>query len=117
VRGGVLGGARLLLAVEDHGGGSQLVRVRVWPRASIAIVALCGVFGLLAALAALDGAYAASIVLGAAAAVVGLGVVGQPAAAAATALRAVARHGGDMGDVLTERLEQPLALVQEVDDQ
>jgi GT2 family glycosyltransferase len=29
---GILGGARLLLAVEEHGWGRQLVRVRVWPR-------------------------------------------------------------------------------------
>ncbi len=31
VRGGLLGRARLLLAVEEHGAGRQLVRVRAWP--------------------------------------------------------------------------------------
>ena len=116
VRGGVLGGARLLLAIEDHGGGSQLVRVRVWPRASAAILALCGVLALLAALAALDGASAASIVLGAAATLVGLAAVGQPAAAAASALRAVRRHGRDVGDETPEQPARPLALARRTDD-
>lgn len=32
IRGGLLGGARLQLAVEEHGGGRQQVRVRVSPR-------------------------------------------------------------------------------------
>ncbi|MEN8184294.1 MAG: glycosyltransferase [Myxococcota bacterium] len=32
IRSGVLGCARLLMAVEEHGGGCQLVRLRVWPR-------------------------------------------------------------------------------------
>jgi hypothetical protein len=32
LRAGSLGGARLRLAIEDHGGGRQLLRFRVWPR-------------------------------------------------------------------------------------
>jgi GT2 family glycosyltransferase len=31
VRGGILGAARLLLGVEDHAGGKQLLRLRWWP--------------------------------------------------------------------------------------
>ncbi len=34
VRGGLLGAARLLMAMEEHGAGKQLVRFRVWPRCS-----------------------------------------------------------------------------------
>ena len=34
VRGGMFGGARMRSAIEEHGGGRQLVRFRVWPRAS-----------------------------------------------------------------------------------
>jgi hypothetical protein len=34
VRGGIFGAARLRSAIEEHGGGRQLVRFRVWPRAS-----------------------------------------------------------------------------------
>jgi GT2 family glycosyltransferase len=40
VRGGLLGGARLLMAVEEHGRGMQLVRVRWWLKPSTAGVAL-----------------------------------------------------------------------------
>jgi GT2 family glycosyltransferase len=40
VRGGLLGGARLRLALEEHGAGRQLVRVRCWPRASAFSLAL-----------------------------------------------------------------------------
>jgi len=36
VRGGLLGGARMRLAVEEHGAGRQLTRVAGWPRFSIA---------------------------------------------------------------------------------
>src|SRR5262249_11418273 len=32
VRAGLLGGARALMAVEDHGAGNQYVRFRSWPR-------------------------------------------------------------------------------------
>jgi hypothetical protein len=34
VRGGIFGGARMRSAIEEHGGGRQLVRFRVWPRGS-----------------------------------------------------------------------------------
>jgi GT2 family glycosyltransferase len=59
--GGVLGGARLLMAVEDHGGGTQFVRLRIWPRwswlgFSVALVTLGA-----AAVAALGGASAAAV--------------------------------------------------------
>ena len=70
VRGGLLGRARLLMAVEEHGHGKQLWRFRVSSRYSVVaaatIVALAG----LAAAAALDGAPAAALALGATAAAV-----------------------------------------------
>src|SRR5207302_2801590 len=34
VRGGLLGGARLRIGIEEHGSGRQLIRVRSWPRVS-----------------------------------------------------------------------------------
>jgi len=52
VRGGLLGSSRARVAVEEHGAGRQLVRMRWWPRASrlgLAFCALC--LGLLAAAA------------------------------------------------------------------
>jgi GT2 family glycosyltransferase len=67
---GWLGGARLRMAVEEHGEGRQLLRFRVWPRwpaatvlASLALLALCGV-------AVADAAAGAAVVTGLAAAVV-----------------------------------------------
>jgi len=32
VRGGIFGGTRLLMAIEEHGAGKQLARFRVWPK-------------------------------------------------------------------------------------
>ncbi|MEA2600138.1 MAG: hypothetical protein QOF89_1130 [Acidobacteriota bacterium] len=62
-RGGVLGSARLRMAIEEHGAGRQLVRVRSWPRASLLGILLAILFGLLAIAAADDGAWAAVVML------------------------------------------------------
>ena len=51
VRGGLLGRARLRMAVEEHGAGKQLVRVRTWPRPSRAGLATPTMVALLAAIA------------------------------------------------------------------
>jgi O-antigen biosynthesis protein len=63
VRGGALGGARLLLALEEHGAGRQLARVRAWPAARVGALAAAGP-AILALLAALDGAPVAGLILG-----------------------------------------------------
>jgi hypothetical protein len=63
VRGGMLGGARTLAGVEEHGAGRQMVRVRVRPRFSPAVFVWAGLFAVLAALAALDRSRAAAPVL------------------------------------------------------
>lgn len=65
VRIGFLGAARLLMAAEDHGGGAQYVRFRVWPHLRpIGIIGMA-TFGLLSVAAALDGASGPDAVLGA----------------------------------------------------
>ena len=66
VRGGLFGGIRLLMAIEEHGQGRQLVRVRSWPfleRWTLPTVVGLGGMGVLAALA---GALTAGAVFGAA---------------------------------------------------
>ncbi|MEA2563602.1 MAG: hypothetical protein QOH06_5106 [Acidobacteriota bacterium] len=63
VRGGVLGSARLRSAVEEHGAGRQLLRVRAWPRLSPVGFLLSTLLGLLAAAAAGDSAPAAAALL------------------------------------------------------
>jgi GT2 family glycosyltransferase len=53
VRGGLLGSARLLLAIEEHGEGRQLLRYRITPHFSgwgIAMILLLSALGLLAGL-------------------------------------------------------------------
>jgi hypothetical protein len=67
VRGGLIGGARALMAVEEHGHGHQLVRLRVWPRCStagwllvISATAVASVLGLTVSWA--DGAVAGCVV-------------------------------------------------------
>jgi GT2 family glycosyltransferase len=64
VRGGMLGGARMLLAVEEHGAGEQLVRLRVWPTCSLVGPVLTVMFGALSIGAAFDQAWVASMILG-----------------------------------------------------
>jgi GT2 family glycosyltransferase len=64
VRTGMMGGARALIAIEEHGAGKQLMRVRAWPRWSAKGTILTSLFALLAVGAAADGAGDAVIVLG-----------------------------------------------------
>jgi hypothetical protein len=52
VRGGLLGVVRLRLAVEEHGGGRQVVRIRSWPHVRRGAAALLGLVAAVAALTA-----------------------------------------------------------------
>src|SRR5688572_4208519 len=64
VRAGLLGSARLLMAVEDHGAGNQFVRLRLWPKSSLLGLLLPILFVSLSVAAALDHAWVASAILG-----------------------------------------------------
>jgi GT2 family glycosyltransferase len=86
VRGGAFGVARLLCAVEEHGGGRQLARFSWWPRYSRAVVVLLLGFGGLTVAALVDRTWIAFAVLGLATiAVSGLAVLDCAAAAASIA--------------------------------
>lgn len=61
VAGGPLACARLLVAVEDHGAGSQYIRIGMWPRVSSGGLAAIGLLLSIAALAALGGAWTAGM--------------------------------------------------------
>jgi GT2 family glycosyltransferase len=63
VRGGVLGSARMRMAIEEHGAGRQLVRVRSWPRLSRLGILLGILLGLLATAAARDGERGVTVAL------------------------------------------------------
>ena len=61
VQGGLLGTVRMLCAVEEHGAGKQLLRVRVSPRPSRLGTTLVAAFGALTAAAALESAWVVSV--------------------------------------------------------
>ena len=95
VRGGILGGVRVLAAAEDHGRGQQLVRLRAWPRCSVVGIGSSMVLAGLAAAAGLDGAWAVTGILGAAAGTLGLRIFVESARATAAFLHALGHgHGG-----------------------
>jgi hypothetical protein len=89
VRGNLLGAARVLMAVEEHGLGRQLVRFRVWPRPSAAGVVVAAFFAALAAGAGLDRAWAGATILGLIAVMLVAGIVEQCAGATAALLAPV----------------------------
>src|SRR2546425_6511681 len=59
VRGGALGGSRLLLAVEEHAPGKQLLRFRIGPRYAKSAVVLSAVFASVSVAALGSGAWGA----------------------------------------------------------
>ena len=64
VSGGVTASTRLLSAIEEHGSGKQLLRVRTWPMLRPLGTLLPLLLSILCISAALAGAWAASVVLG-----------------------------------------------------
>lgn len=57
LRGGLLGSVRVLMAVEEHGGGKQFIRVKSWPRCTPAGIFLTLLFAALGAGAAASQAW------------------------------------------------------------
>jgi GT2 family glycosyltransferase len=89
VIGGMFGSARMLMAVEDHGAGTQLVRIRSWPRCRNAAIALTGLLSILILLTALDSAWLVTVVLCSVLAWLIWIVLGQAGQSAAALLRAI----------------------------
>jgi hypothetical protein len=88
---GVLGGARLLMAVEDHGSGTQYVRFAAWPRFSPAGAALAGALLLLAAGGWASGHPVVALVLGLAGGWLAGLLIQEAGAAVAIACQATSR--------------------------
>jgi GT2 family glycosyltransferase len=65
VTGGLLGGARLRMAVEEHGAGRQLIRFKVWPRWSAMTLGTLVLLALLTTMAVAGQAWVPATVLGA----------------------------------------------------
>jgi GT2 family glycosyltransferase len=93
VRGGLFGSVRTCMAAEDHGSGTQLIRFRTWPRISPLELLLLFLFVSLAILAAVDGAWLVSVVLGLVAAALVLRIIGDCSAAMASFLWALKVSG------------------------
>jgi glycosyltransferase involved in cell wall biosynthesis len=94
LRGGLLGRARVLAAVEEHGHGCQLVRFRSSPRPTRGALLTAAFLAAVAGVAALGGASQAATVLGLALAAV-LGVTASDCAHAAGSARRAADGLGD----------------------
>ena len=95
VRGGFLGAARLILGVEDHPGGHQMVRLRWWPVVPVRGPILTLGFAALTYGAVRDRAWVAAAVLGLGAGFFAWRVLEQSTAAMATVRDAVARLRGE----------------------
>jgi hypothetical protein len=64
VRGGLGGAARTRVAVEEHGAGRQLIRLRSWPRPSLSVLVSLACLALIGIEAAVEGRRAAAAALG-----------------------------------------------------
>lgn len=93
VKGGTLGAVRILMAVEEHGGGRQLVRFRSWPWTPPLWLATLAIPVSLSTAAAIDGALVASALLGLGGLLLAFGVVRQCAAASGSVLLALQQEG------------------------
>jgi len=93
VRCGFLGAARLLMGVEDHGGG-QFVRLRLWPDVPAWVPVFTVGFAALARGAFLHHAWPAAAVLGLMAVLPALRTLQQCTAAMATTTRGLKRLQG-----------------------
>jgi GT2 family glycosyltransferase len=98
---GPLAAGRLRLAVEEHGQGKQLVRVRMWPRVASRAAIIDGLLVLTAVSAAARGAVLAAAAFGLGALWLIVGIISQAAAAVVLPTRAAAR--------LTDRGHAPTA--------
>jgi GT2 family glycosyltransferase len=96
IRVGLLGGARLRSAIEDHGAGTQLVRFEVRPRWALASALAALALALIAGSAAEDAAWFAFALLAGGAAAIAVGVVLVPAAAVALAGRVARAASSDV---------------------
>ncbi len=93
VRGGMLGGVQLSMAIEEHGAGRQLLRFRCVPHVAAGAVAVVALFSALAIGAAADSAWLATGILEAVAAALGLRALGEGGGAEVSVLHALREVG------------------------
>ena len=91
----LFGGARLLMAVEDHGAGAQFVRLRVWPKWSTGLLVVALVVAFLSGAAGLNGVWLVCALLGAPALLLIMTSV-RHCGGATVFLQAIAHQAGDV---------------------
>ncbi len=109
VRGGLMGVARMRLAVEEHGGGRQLVRFRCWPQFSRVGLALVLTLALLAGAAALSDPWFVAAVLAASALLLAWAAIRDCATAVGVLVGALTAQPDDATQV-KEKAREPRAL-------
>ena len=82
----MFGGIRLLTAIEEHGSGKQVFRVRIWPHSPPRVVGFGVLFAVLGLAAAINGAWLPLLVLSGPALFFLIGMLGQCASAMALAI-------------------------------
>jgi glycosyltransferase involved in cell wall biosynthesis len=102
VRGGLFGAVRARTTIEEHGEGQQLIRIHSWPRVRPIPLALIWLFSVLAALAAMDGAWIVAGVLAIAAAGGVHSLFADCATATASFLHALSEDRAGGGHLLGE---------------
>ncbi len=120
VRGGFFGSARLLSAIEDHGAGKQLIRMRLWPAWSAKALLPVFVFALIAAGAAIDSAFLTAVLLMAVAVVFAVRAFAESALATANMLQALKSYQAFEVDAQreeSEELETPIIETDEFETQ
>ncbi len=91
VRSGLTGSIRILMAIEEHGNGKQVVRLRSWPKIAPAAIGTLIIMILLTAAAASDESFFAAFILGCATFAVGATIAWDCSTAASTYLQSVSR--------------------------
>jgi GT2 family glycosyltransferase len=108
IRPGSLATVRLLMAVEENPGRTQVIRIRSWPRFSLLAPAAALLLTSLAAAAAVDGSYVAAIVLAAGCLGIIAHAIRQCATAAGVTMQAL-REPGMVTDALPAPSHPPIA--------
>ncbi|MGH8735153.1 MAG: hypothetical protein ACREVB_15835, partial [Burkholderiales bacterium] len=108
VRVGMVVSARLQMAVEEHAGGAQLIRLRAFPRRPMAASAIGALLGVLAVVAVLDHApFAAGVLASFVAALLALLLI-ESAAVAGTVAHSV-EHADETATPIRRARPQRLA--------
>lgn len=108
VRGGLLGTARLLMVIEEHGAGKQYVRLRLWPMAPPMTFVVACILAALGALAALNLEWTAWALLDIPAALL-VGRTLYETASAMAVLKHVVSKPSESPETQKQKLSEPAA--------